>query len=82
MIFKGIPTFVDSRVALYGNKFLKRYFAASTLSDPRAATQLLKQYNVRWALLRPSEPIVFMLKADRWKEIYKDHDAIVLVKGS
>jgi hypothetical protein len=82
LIFKGIPTFVDGRVGLYGNQFLQRYFASVKLTDPNTAIQLLKQYNVRWALLSPSEPIVFMLQADGWKELYKDHDAIVLAKGS
>ena len=80
LIFEGIPTFVDGRVGLFGNQFLERYLASMTLADANEAARLLKQYDVSWALLRPSEPIVFMLKVDGWKQLYKDQDAIVLTK--
>jgi hypothetical protein len=49
--------FVDGRVELYGNQFLRRYFDAMKLINPDDATQLLKENDVRWALLHPEEPI-------------------------
>jgi len=80
LIFMGIPTFVDGRVELYGNQFLQDYFDAMALAKPDAAARILKQYDVRWALLRPGEPIAFMLKADGWEQLYSDRSAIVLAK--
>jgi hypothetical protein len=81
LIFKGIPTFVDGRVDLYGNKFLRRYFDSMALANPDEATQFLKQYDVHWALLRPGEPIAFMLKTQGWMQLYSDDSAIVFAKG-
>jgi hypothetical protein len=81
LIFEGVPTFVDGRVELYGNEFLRRYFDALKLVDPDDAVQLLKQYNIRWALLRPHEPIVFMLKSNGWVQLYSDQSAIVLANN-
>jgi len=80
LIFSGIPTFVDGRVDLYGNEFLQRYFGAMRLTDENDAKALLKQYDVRWALLRSGAPIAFMLKTDGWVELYHDDNAIVLAK--
>jgi hypothetical protein len=80
LIFEGIPTFVDGRVELYGNQFLQRYFDAMKLVNPDEADQILKQYDVRWALLQPGEPIAFMLKAKGWVQLYDDHSAVVLAK--
>jgi hypothetical protein len=80
LIFKGIPTFVDGRVELYGNQFLRHYFDAMSLNNSDEASRILKQYDVHWALLKPSEPIAFMLRADGWVQLYGDHSAIVLAK--
>lgn len=81
LIFKDIPPFVDSRVELYGNQFLRRYFDSMSLHNPDEAAHILKQYNIQWALLQPGEPIAFMLKADGWVQLYADHSAIVLAKS-
>ena len=80
LIFQGIPTFVDGRVELYGNQFLQRYLNAMKLINPDEAAKMLKQYDIRWALLQPGEPIAFMLKADGWDKLYGDQSAIVLFK--
>ena len=81
LIFEGIRPFVDGRVELYGDQFLQRYFDAMKLINPDEAAQLLKQYDIRWALLQPNEPIAFMLKADGWVQVYRDRSAIVLAKN-
>jgi hypothetical protein len=80
LIFNGIPTFIDGRVDLYGDQFLRRYFRAMRLADKGDAERIIKQYDIKWALLRPDEPIVFMLQTDGWAQIYGDDTAIVLVK--
>jgi hypothetical protein len=81
LIFNGVPTFVDGRFELFGNQFLQRYFDSMALTNSDQAAQFLKQYNVHWALLRPGEPIAFLLKADGWVQLYRDNFAIVLAKG-
>jgi hypothetical protein len=80
LIFNEIPTFIDGRVGLYGDAFLKRYFGAMRLTDAGEAAQLLKQYDVTWALLRPGEPIAFMLETDGWAQLYRDDSAIVFAR--
>ena len=80
LIFEGIPTFVDGRVELYGNEFLRRYFDAIKLINPDDAARILKQYDIRWALLQPNEPIAFMLRTDGWVQVYGDQSAVVLAK--
>jgi hypothetical protein len=81
LILKGIPTFIDGRFELFGNQFLQRYFDAMALTNSDQAAQFLKQYDVHWALLRPDEPIAFLLKTDGWVQLYSDDSAIVLAKG-
>src|SRR5262249_34304107 len=81
LIFKGIPTFIDSRFELYGNQFLRRYSDSMSLTNVNDAAQFLKEYDVQWALLRPGVPIAFMLKATGWVQIYSDDSATVLVKS-
>jgi hypothetical protein len=81
LIFKGIPTFIDGRFELYGNQFLRRYFDAMALTNADEAIQFLKQYDVHWALLRPNEPIAFILKANGWIQLYGDDSAIVLARS-
>jgi hypothetical protein len=80
LIFNGVPTFVDGRVGLYGDAFLKRYFDAMRLTDAHEAVRLLTQYDVSWALLRPGDPIVFMLETKGWVQLYRDDSAIVFAK--
>jgi len=80
LIFKGIPVFVDGRVGLYGNRFLRDYFRAMGLRDAGEAARLLRQYNVEWALLVPGEPIAFMLEENEWVRLYKDRYAVVFAK--
>ena len=50
------------------------------LVNPDEAAAILKEYDVAWALLQPSEPIAFMLKTDGWVQLYADKSAIVLAK--
>jgi hypothetical protein len=81
LIFRGVPTFIDGRFEVFGNQFVQRYFDSMALTNSDQAAEFLKQYDVRWALLRPGEPITFLLKADGWVQLYSDNSAIVLAKG-
>jgi hypothetical protein len=50
------------------------------LINPDDAARMLKQYDIRWAILQPGEPIASMLKADGWDKLYGDQSVIVLFK--
>lgn len=81
LALRGIPTFVDGRVGLYGNRFLERYFRLTYRPKKNEVDKILDKYNISWALLRPSNPIAAVLKAKGWRQIYQDHSAIVLAKN-
>jgi hypothetical protein len=80
LIFRGIPPFVDGRVQLYGNQFLRRYFRAMSLRDTKDAARMLKQFDITWALLEPGDPIAFMLETNGWAQLYRDDSAVVFAK--
>jgi hypothetical protein len=82
LIFSGIPTFVDGRADLYGDEFLRRYFAALNLIDQEASFRLLDDYKIDWAILRPSEPLAKALYASMtWRNVYSDESAVVFIRG-
>ena len=82
LIFSGIPTFVDGRADLYGDDFLRRYFAAINLEDQTASFALLDDYKIDWAILRPSDPLTKALHASMtWLNVYSDESAAVFVRG-
>jgi hypothetical protein len=60
-----------------GNAIYDAYIENS-LTDKDDADGIIKQYDIKWALLRPGEPIVFMLETQGWVQIYRDDTAIVL----
>jgi len=45
LTFRGVPTFIDGRVELYGNDFFARYLKAQS-GDEDALTALIKRYAI------------------------------------
>jgi hypothetical protein len=76
----GIPTFVDGRVELYCNRFLRRYFDVMSLANMDDASHFLAEYDIRRALLKPDEPIVHMLISKGWAKLYQDDYSVVLAR--
>jgi hypothetical protein len=77
LIFQGVPTFIDGRIELYGNDFLRRYLAAANGSEP-VLSALLRQYRVAWTLLLPGEPAVGLLdRLPGWRRVYAGADAVI-----
>jgi hypothetical protein len=77
LIFRGVPTFIDGRIELYGNDFLRRYVAAASGSEPVLGA-LLRQYRVGWTLLLPGEPAVGLLdRMPGWRRVYAGADAVI-----
>jgi len=77
LIFRGVPTFIDGRIEMYGDDFLKSYMAQSSGSEP-ALTDMLARYHIAWTLLLPDDGAVAALDhLPGWKRVYADKWAVV-----
>jgi hypothetical protein len=77
LVFRGIPTFIDGRIELFGNDFLARYLDAAN-GDAAALGSLLDRWGVRWTLLSPEQGAVSLLDhLPGWRRVYTDARAII-----
>ncbi len=77
LVFSGIPTFIDGRVELYGNRFLGRYLEAEE-GSARTLAALLDQYGVTWTILAPQQGAVHCLdRLPGWRRAYSDDRAVI-----
>ena len=82
LIFRRIPVFVDPRIAVYGNAFLERYYAALDLSQRGNIDALLKKYRINAILLGPQWPLVRWLeRSPRWQRVYAGKWAVAYVRA-
>ncbi len=78
LIYKGIPTFVDSRAEVYGATFLTRYQRAVGLDDVADFVRLLDEYGITATLLFPSSQAVGLLdRMEGWERVYADEISVV-----
>jgi hypothetical protein len=81
LIWSGIPVFIDGRLEVYGDAFVRKYAQTIDLADVAAAYAVLDEYNIRWAILNPYEPLVGELaRNNAWDKAYADADAVVFVR--
>jgi hypothetical protein len=77
LIFRGIAPFVDGRIDLYGDAFMRAYSAALD-AEGDALPRLLDRAKVRWTLLRPDTAGVAALdRLPGWERVYADSAAVV-----
>ena len=77
LMFVGIPTFVDGRADLFGDKFLERYVTASSAVGD-LLPGLLDRYGVGWTLLEPASPAATLLDhLPGWQRVYADRYAVI-----
>jgi hypothetical protein len=77
LIFRGVPTFIDGRMEMYGGPFLSRYLAAADGDEPELAA-LLRQYAIAWTLLDPAGPAAQTLDhLAGWRRVYADGYAVI-----
>jgi hypothetical protein len=77
LIFEGVAPFVDGRVDLYGDTFMRAY-ASALASEGDALPRILDHYRITWTLLRPDEPAVAAFDRDpAWERLYADASAVV-----
>jgi hypothetical protein len=70
--------FVDGRTDLYRDKVLGDYVEIQTAS-PRAM-ELLEEYGVSWAVIRPEGPLATLLECEGWEPAYSDDLAVVWLR--
>jgi hypothetical protein len=77
LVFRGVPTFIDGRIEMYGNDFLARDVAAER-GDRRVLADLLGRYHIAWALLqRHSAEAMAIADLPGWNRAYADGIAVV-----
>jgi hypothetical protein len=77
LIFRGVPSFIDGRVELYGDAFVTQDFQAENGNEP-ALTALLARYRIGWTLLLPQVGAVGVLdRLPGWERVYADGQAVI-----
>ena len=80
LIFRGVPTFIDGRIEMYGDTFLRRYLAVERGMQP-ALSDALKQYGITWTLLHPQDGAVVALDhLAGWRRAYTGADAVIHIR--
>jgi hypothetical protein len=80
LIFSGVPTFIDGRIEMYGDAFLKRYLDAADGKES-VLTGILDQYGITWSLLQPTDHAVEVLDhLPGWRRVYADRYAVIHVR--
>ena len=79
-LWPGRKVFVDGRGDFYRQGSILSDMEKVTLVSPEWATKL-DQYEIQWLLLRRDEPLVqISLMSGRWRKVYEDPVAQVLVR--
>jgi hypothetical protein len=77
LLFRGVPSFIDGRVELYGDAFVTEDFQAEN-GNEAALTALLARYRIAWTLLLPQAGAVGVLdRLPGWQRIYADDQAVI-----
>lgn len=77
LIFRGVRPFIDGRVEMYGDHFLKRDFQAENGNEAVLA-DLLSRYHIAWTLLRPDAGAVLVMDhLPGWQQVYADAHAVI-----
>jgi hypothetical protein len=77
LIFRGVSTFIDGRVEMYGNDFLARDYRAER-GDETALKDILARYRIAWTLLLPQSGAVGVMDhLPGWKRVYADNRAVI-----
>lgn len=81
LIWSGIPVFIDGRLEVYGDAFVRKYAETVDLANVTKAYAVLDEYNIAWAILSPYEPLASELARNAaWEKAYEDADAVVFVR--
>lgn len=77
LVFRGVPSFIDGRIEMYGDAFLAEHVKAETGSET-ALSELLARHRIAWTLLLPrSGAVAVMDRLPGWERVYADARAII-----
>ena len=77
LIFRGVPSFIDGRIEMYGNDFLLADYRAER-GNPVMLRELLARYHIAWTLLLPEAGAVLVLDhMAGWERVYTDDRAVI-----
>jgi len=81
LIFNGIKTFVDGRAdQIFDGGFMNAMAATRKPGGDAALAAQLKNYDIAWTLLPPSDPRVYILdRLPGWKRAYADEWVVIHV---
>ena len=83
LIAMGVPTFIDGRAELYGEKFVINYFDAVEARKVDQLLRLLEDYHIDATLLVPKSPAAQLLDhISGWQRLYADDAAVIHVRQS
>jgi len=78
LISRGVPTFIDGRTELFGEKLMVDHNNASGLIEPDNMFRLLKDYDVEATLMRTQSAATKLLDhVDGWEKVYSDDIATI-----
>lgn len=72
------PVFIDGRADLFGKDIISQWWAVA--QGTPGGFSALDQWQVQMIILEPSWPIVKLLPASNWHEVYRDGKAVVFVR--
>jgi hypothetical protein len=70
--------FMDGHTHIYGETLTREYEQVITVNSNWK--NIFEQYQIKWTILRTQSPIGKMLEAEKWKTVYQDKTAVILVK--
>jgi hypothetical protein len=81
LISSGVPTFIDGRTELFGEKFMVDQNAATELTEPEKLFRLLDEYRIEATLMRTQSAAARLLDhIDGWQKVYADDIATIHVR--
>jgi hypothetical protein len=83
LIANDVPTFIDGRAELYGERFVMNFFNAVEGHDTDQLPGMLDAYNIDATLLVPGKPSTQLLdRLPGWTRLYADDVAVIHVRTS
>ncbi len=78
LISRGVPTFIDGRTELFGEKLMVDHNNASGLAEPDTLFRMLDDYDIEATLLRTQGAAARLLDhLDGWQKVYSDDIATI-----
>ena len=78
LIANDVPTFIDGRTELFGEKFMVNHHLASELIEPDQFFTMLNDYRIEATLLRTQSAAAKLLDhLEGWRKVYSDGTATI-----